>query len=140
MLTLHLIAMAAWVGGALFLTAMGLFLHTNEEEKSVVYRLIGPLYAKVQTVWFILLLLSGSYLAFTKGYNPLSLPVFFIKLTLVAVLAIATIIHTIFAFKALKTSLSHPQKLISRVCSFLILIGSLFVVAFGVALTHGHSL
>lgn len=139
-LFIHIVAACAWVGGSILLFGLGVFLKGEERQKNV-YAAIGPFYGYFETVWLILLLLSGGFLLY--GYELLGLVGRFdtelaeaitMKLVLVSMLAIATIIHLIVAFKTHNKTRTIKQMIISRAGSLAIFILNFAIIWYAMLL------
>lgn len=128
-LYIHLLAATAWIGGSLFLFALGIFLRDKDAQKNV-YAHIGPLYGYFESVWLIVLIATGLYMFFGHGldgvlkYSPDSdlTNIILIKIGLVVLITIFTIIHMYIAFKTHKKERTKIEQIISRGSSMMIFI------------------
>ena len=131
----HLLAATAWIGGSLFLFALGIFLRDKEAQKNV-YLHIGPLYGYFESVWLTVLIFTGLYMFFAHGldkvltsaYDSQLAKVTLIKLVLVVLITIFTIIHMYLAFKTHGKERTKFQLLISRGSSMMIFILNLVIL------------
>ncbi len=139
-LFIHIVAACAWVGGSILLFGLGVFLKGEERQKSV-YAVIGPFYGYFETVWLILLLLSGGALLYGYGFSELVgrfdtelAMAITVKLVLVSMLTAATIIHLIVAFKTHNKTRTIKQTIISRAGSLAIFILNFAVIWYAMLL------
>lgn len=131
----HLLAATAWIGGSLFLFALGIFLRDKEAQKNV-YLHIGPLYGYFESVWLTVLIFTGLYMFFGHGLDEVLSSAFdsnlskitIIKLILVVLITIFTIIHMYLAFKTHGRERTKLQLLISRGSSMMIFILNLIIL------------
>ncbi len=131
----HLLAATAWIGGSVFLFALGIFLKDKTAQKNV-YLHIGPLYGYFESVWLIVLLGTGLYMFFGQGLDQVlkvSLDsnlgqVILIKILLVTAITIFTVIHMYIAFKTHGKERTKIELLISRASSMMIFVLNLVIL------------
>ena len=140
-LHIHLLAAIAWIGGSIFMFALGVTMRDKKAQKSV-YPHIGPIFGYFEVVALMFLLATGSYmitdyglieLLFTDFHSPV-IDALRIKLTIVLVLLIVTVIHFVIALKTNNTERTHIQNLISRGSSMLIFFLNLFVLHYAMVI------
>jgi len=140
-LHIHLLAAIAWIGGSIFMFALGVTMRDKKAQKSV-YPHIGPIFGYFEVVALMFLLATGSYmitdyglieLLFTDFHSPV-IDALRIKLTIVLVLLIVTVIHFVIALKTNNTKRTHMQNLISRGSSMLIFFLNLFVLHYAMVI------
>lgn len=147
-LYLHLLAATAWIGGALLLFALGIFLR-DKSAQSDVYLHLGPIYGYFETVWLVLLWITGVILFSHFGLwdvimqegeaNPLDYAMTH-KLRYVAYITLFTIIHMAISFKTDAKSRTKLQHLISRFSAFMIFFLNLGILWFAIQLREILSL
>jgi len=140
-LHIHLLAAIAWIGGSIFMFALGVTMRDKKAQKSV-YPHIGPIFGYFEVVALMFLLATGSYmitdyglieLLFTDFHSPV-IDALRIKLSIVLVLLIVTVIHFVIALKTNNTERTHIQNLISRGSSMLIFFLNLFVLHYAMVI------
>ncbi len=142
-LYIHLLAATVWIGGSVFLFALGIFLRDKEAQKRV-YFYVGPIYGYVESVWLAILIASGLWMLFKLGLDEvlkLQAPkeiatILHIKLGLVALITIATIVHMYIAFKTNGMERTPLQKLLSRASSMAIFLLNLFILWYAMELRN----
>jgi len=135
-LFIHILAAAAWIGGAILLFGIGVYFK-DKATQTTIYFHIGPFYGYFQTLVLIILLSSGGFLFYMHGlFNAImSLPdVFYWKIQLVSIITISTIVHMIISLKAHGRDRTKKEKIISRGTSLLIFFLNLVIlwVAMGI--------
>jgi len=131
----HLLAATAWIGGSLFLFALGIFLRDKEAQKNV-YLHIGPLYGYFESVWLVVLIVTGIYMFFGHGLDGVLKSaitselgsITIVKLSLVTLITIFTIIHMYLAFKTHGKERTKIELLLSRSSSMIIFILNLIIL------------
>ncbi|SFV64634.1 hypothetical protein MNB_SV-3-1547 [hydrothermal vent metagenome] len=134
-LHIHLIAAISWIGGSIFMFALGISMRDKEAQKSV-YPYIGPIFGYFEVVALIFLLATGSYMITDYGliellftdYHSEVVDALRSKLWIVLVLLIVTVIHFTIALKTNNTERTPLQHFISRASSMLIFFLNLFVL------------
>ncbi len=140
MLYIHILAASSWVGGAMLLFILGVFIR-DKDAITVVYKYIGPTYGYFQSVVLVILLATGTYLYMEyhfqelwRGSNTLLSEHLYTKIYLVALIVIATIIHMYISFKALNRDRTHREKIISRGTSLGIFLLNLFILYYAISI------
>jgi uncharacterized membrane protein len=119
-LYLHILAACAWIGGSIVLFGLGLFIK-DKVTQNVVYGAIGPFYGYFETVWLVILIITGIMLA--NHYALFGLignsdselgRLIALKIALVALLSVATIVHLFIAFATHTKNRTYSQNLLSR--------------------------
>ncbi len=141
-LYIHILSATAWIGGALLLFALGIFLR-DKEAQSQVYKHLGPLYGYFETVWLVLLWITGLTLfmhfnmwAVLTQEGELTQLAYAMthKLYYVALITILTIIHMYIALKTHTIERTKLQHIISRGSSLLIFFLNLGILWFAIQL------
>jgi len=134
-LHIHLLAAISWIGGSIFMFALGITMRDKKAQKAV-YPHIGPIFGYFEVVALMFLLATGSYmitdyglieLLFTDYHNEM-IDALRTKLWIVLALLIVTIIHFVIALRTNNKERTHLQNLISRGSSMLIFFLNLFVL------------
>jgi len=126
-LFIHILSATAWIGGSLFLFALGIFMR-DKGAQGDVYGHIGPIYGYFETFWLLSLLTTGTMMFFHFGiadvmlYAPDSTLAQEMtrKLYAVGLISLLTIIHMSIAFKVHKKDRSTLQHIVMRGSSLLI--------------------
>jgi len=129
-LYIHILAAAAWIGGAILLFGIGIYFK-DKNTQTTIYFHIGPFYGYFQTIILSVLLLSGATLFYLHGLlDAISLlpDVFYCKIKLVSIIFTATVIHMIISLKAHGRERTRKEKLISRASSLLIFLLNLAIL------------
>jgi len=140
---IHLIAAISWIGGAVFMFVLGIFLRDKQAQKEV-YPRIGPLFGYYEIVVLIILIATGIALITQNGLidvlssNNLSevLVALRKKLFLVGIVIILTIVHFIIAFKTNNKERTKIQNIISRGSSLLIFLLNLWILHYAIVIRH----
>ncbi|BCD62054.1 hypothetical protein NitYY0826_C0923 [Nitratiruptor sp. YY08-26] len=138
-LYIHLLAATVWIGGSVFLFALGIFLRDKDAQKKV-YFYVGPIYGYVESVWLTILIITGLWMFFHMGLENvihgenLIAPILQKKLFLVVLITIATIIHMYIAFKTNGLERTPLQKLLSRASSMAIFVLNLIILWYAMEL------
>ena len=141
-LYIHLLSATAWIGGALLLFALGIFMRDKNAQKQV-YEHLGPLYGYFETVWLILLWTTGSIMFFhfnmwdvitQEGEITKLAYAMTHKLYYVGALTFLTIIHMYIALKTHTKDRSKLEHIISRGSSLLIFFLNLGILWFAIQL------
>lgn len=137
-LYIHILSAASWVGGAMLLFVLGIFMRDKEAIK-VVYLYIGPTYGYFQAAVLVILLASGTYLYMEyhlqdlwKGPDLFLSQYLYTKIYLVVLLVVATVIHMYISLKAHNRERTLKEKIISRGTSLGIFVINLFVLYYAV--------
>lgn len=140
---LHLISAIAWIGGAVFMFVLGIFMRDKTAQKEV-YPRIAPLFGYYQVISLLLLIITGLFMVSQNGLLSLlingneSEVVLTLqkKLILVGILIILTIIHFIIAYKTNDTQRTFWQNIISRGSSLLIFVINLWILHYAIVIRH----
>ncbi len=141
-LYIHILAATAWIGGALLLFALGIVMRDKEAQKQV-YHHIGPIYGYFETVWLVLLWITGIILFYhyniwdimTQTDSQLAYAIDH-KLRYVALITILTIIHMYIALKTHTKERTKLQHIISRASSLIIFFANLGILWFAVVVRN----
>ena len=140
-LHVHILAAIAWIGGSIFMFALGISMRDKKAQKSV-YPYIGPIFGYFEVVALMFLLSTGSYMITDYGliellftdYHSEVIDALRTKLWIVLVLLIVTVIHFVIALKTNNTERTPLQHFISRASSMLIFFLNLFVLHFAMVI------
>ncbi len=137
-LYIHVLAAASWVGGAMLLFVLGVFMRDKEAIRTV-YHHIGPLYGYFESVVLLVILASGTYLYMAYGLHYLwngpdvMLSYYlYTKIYLVLFMVFITVVHMYISLKAHGRERTIIEKIISRGTSLGIFILNLIVLYFAV--------
>jgi uncharacterized membrane protein len=142
-LYLHLVSAIAWIGGSIFMFALGITLKDKSKQK-LVYPNIGPIFGYFEMVALLFLVGSGTYMIFDNGLSEILfsdinnnvIDALRVKLYYVFVIVIVTVIHFYIALKTNNTQRTKLENIISRGSSMLIFILNLFVLYYAVILRN----
>lgn len=134
-LFIHILSATAWIGGSLFLFALGIFLR-DKNAQGDVYGHIGPIYGYFETFWLLTLLATGMYMFFHHGIGDVLLYApdstlaqeMTHKLYAVGLISVLTIIHMAIAFKVHKASRTMIQNIVMRGSSLLIFVLNIVIL------------
>ena len=140
-LHIHILAAIAWIGGSIFMFALGISMRDKKAQKSV-YPYIGPIFGYFEVVALMFLLATGSYMITDYGliellfidYHSEVVDALRTKLWIVLVLLIVTVIHFVIALKTNNTERTPLQHFISRGSSMLIFFLNLFVLHYAMVI------
>jgi len=140
-LYLHLVSAVAWIGGSIFMFALGITLKDKSKQK-LVYPNIGPIFGYFEMVALLFLVGSGTYMVIENGLGDILfsdinnniIDTLRTKLYYVFVIVIVTIIHFYIALKTNNTQRTKIEHMISRGSSMLIFILNLVVLYYAVIL------
>jgi len=140
-LHVHILAAIAWIGGSIFMFALGISMRDKKAQKSV-YPYIGPIFGYFEVVALMFLLATGSYMITDYGliellfidYHSEVVDALRTKLWIVLVLLIVTVIHFVIALKTNNTERTPLQHFISRGSSMLIFFLNLFVLHYAMVI------
>lgn len=140
---IHLIAAISWIGGAVFMFVLGIFLRDKKAQKEV-YPRIGPLFGYYEIVVLVVLIATGITLITQNGLidvlssNDQSevLVALRKKLWLVGMVVVLTIIHFVIALKTNTKERTRMQHLISRGSSSLIFLLNLWILHYAIVVRH----
>ena len=142
-LYIHILAATVWIGGSVFLFALGVFLRDKEAQKRV-YFYVGPIYGYVESVWLTILIVTGLWMFYDFGLDEVIFnenienlaSVLQYKLTLVAFITVATVVHMYIAFKTNGKERTNLQKLLSRASSMAIFLLNLVILWYAIQLRN----
>lgn len=138
----HILAATAWIGGALLLFLLGIFLK-GKEAQAQTYEYLGPLYGYFESFWLIVLLSTGTFMfvhfnlmdVLTLDINESKLGYMMShKLFYVGAITVLTIIHMRIALKTHKNDRTTLQKIVSRGSSLMIFFLNLGILWFAMQL------
>jgi len=140
-LYIHLLAATVWIGGSVFLFALGVFLRDKEAQKRVYFH-VGPIYGYVESVWLAILIGTGLWMFFDLGLESALFnanlaklsSILQTKLTLVLLITVATVIHMYIAFKTNGIERTPLQKILSRASSMAIFVLNLVILWYAMQL------
>jgi len=138
---LHLIAAISWIGGSVFMFALGISLRDKKAQKEV-YPHVGPIFGWFEVGALIVLLLTGTllgmdYSLFEMIFYDSSIPISDAvskKVTLVLILTVVTIIHFVIAYRTNNKERTKLEHMVSRASSMLIFLLNLFVMHYAIVL------
>ena len=139
-LYIHILSATAWIGGSLFLFALGILLRDKDAQKEV-YNRIGPIYGIFESFFLISLLTTGTTMfmhfnlqeiVYTQD-TPLA-HAMKTKLYIVVLITFATLVHLYISLKMHKKERTLKQKIISRSSSLAIFILNLVILWFAMSL------
>lgn len=134
----HILAATAWIGGALLLFALGVVMRDKKAQEQV-YCHIGPIYGYFESIWLIILWITGIILfihydfwtILMHGDSQLAYAMDH-KLRYVALITVLTVVHMYIALKTHTKSRTKLQYFISRASSLLIFFANLGILWFAV--------
>jgi len=138
---LHLIAAISWIGGSVFMFALGISLRDKAAQKQV-YPHVGPIFGWFEVGALLILLATGIKLGYDYGlfammFHDFSVPVSNAvtkKVLLVTVLTIVTAVHFVIAYRTNNKERTRLENLLSRASSMLIFFLNLFVMHYAIVL------
>jgi len=138
---LHLIAAISWIGGSVFMFALGVSLRDKEAQKAV-YPLVGPIFGWFEVGALIVLLSTGikmgiDYGLFALMFNGQNIPISDAvtkKAILVLFLTFVTVLHFVIAYRTNDRERSKMENMLSRASSMLIFFLNLFVMHYAIVL------
>jgi uncharacterized membrane protein len=137
----HLIAAISWIGGSIFMFALGISLK-DKSKQQLVYPNIGPIFGYFEMVALIFLVSTGIYMIYDNGLftilftdiNNEVINTIRIKLFIVLIIIFVTIIHFYIALKTNTLQRTKLEHMISRISSMLIFILNLVVLHYAITL------
>jgi uncharacterized membrane protein len=137
----HLIAAVAWIGGSIFMFALGISLK-DKSKQQLVYPNIGPIFGYFEMVALIFLVSTGIFMIYDNGLldilftniNNEVINTLRIKLYIVFIIIVVTIIHFYIALKTNTTQRTKLEHMVSRGSSMLIFILNLVVLHYAILL------
>ena len=136
---LHLFAAIAWIGGSIFMFVLSITL-TNKQQQREVYPHVGPIFGYYELASLVLLVGTGISLIWANGLLDLLLTsddsevVNYLrtKLSVVALVIIATVVHFYIAMKTNNVPRTNIQNFISRGSSLFIFFANLFILHYAI--------
>ena len=136
---LHLFAAIAWIGGSIFMFVLGITL-TSKQLQREVYPHVGPIFGYYELASLVLLVGTGISLIWANGLLDLLLTsddsevVNYLrtKLSVVALVIIATVVHFYIAMKTNNVPRTNIQNFISRGSSLFIFFANLFILHYAI--------
>ena len=136
---LHLFAAIAWIGGSIFMFVLCITL-TNKQQQREVYPHVGPIFGYYELASLVLLVGTGISLIWANGLLDLLLTsddsevVNYLrtKLSVVALVIIATVVHFYIAMKTNNVPRTNIQNFISRGSSLFIFFANLFILHYAI--------
>ena len=141
LLYIHLLAATAWIGGSIFMFALGVTLRDKQKQEAV-YPVIGPIFGYFEIASLVVLLISGILMAMDDGLLKLVfegnqshvVDLLRTKLWFVLIIVIASILHFYIALKTNDTKRTKLEHMLSRSSSMLIFILNLVVLYYAIRL------
>ncbi len=133
-LYLHILAACAWIGGSILLFGLGVFIREKEMQDRI-YGAIGPFYGYFETVWLVILIvtgfvLAGQYNLFQTSGDGSELGMWIQrKMILVGLISIATLVHLYVAFATYGKKRTGLETFLSRGGSLSIFLLNLAILA-----------
>ncbi len=131
-LYLHILAACAWIGGSILLFGLGVFIR-DKNTQNAVYGAIGPFYGYFETVWLVILIvtgfiLAGQYRLFSNDIGEELAYWVHLKTMMVTALSLATLVHLYIAFATHNKSRSPIETVLSRGGSLAIFVLNLAIL------------
>jgi len=106
LLYIHLLAATAWIGGSIFMFALGITLRDKQKQEAV-YPVVGPIFGYFEVASLVILLISGILMAMDDGLLKLVfegnqshvVDLLRTKLWFVLIIVVASILHFSIALK-----------------------------------------
>ena len=138
---IHLLAAISWIGGSVFMFALGITLRDKEAQKQV-YPHVGPIFGWFEAIVFVILLLTGGILGLQYGLFDLILhpngtavsDALQKKVILVVTLAVPTVLHFVIAYRTNDKERTPLEHFLSRASSMAIFFLNLFVMHYAIQL------
>lgn len=133
-LYLHILAACAWIGGSILLFGLGIFIREKEMQDRI-YGAIGPFYGYFETVWLVILIvtgfvLAGQYNLFQASGDGSELGMWIQrKMILVGLISMATLVHLYVAFATYGKKRTGLKTFLSRGGSLSIFLLNLAILA-----------
>jgi putative copper export protein len=127
LLFIHLITMAFWLGGQLFmaLVAVPALRSKDAEEREALFQHMGRWYGMVSVPFLLVLLGTGTAMMVDRNMNPSEIPALQHKLELVGLVLVALVVHMVAA--------ANQKKRLSRAASVIGLLSTIGVVWYATA-------
>lgn len=130
----HILSACAWIGGSILLFGLGVCIR-DKEIQDRIYGAIGPFYGYFETVWLVILMITGFVLAgeyhllqASDDGSELGMWIHW-KMSLVGFISVATMIHLYIAFATHGKTRTRMQTLFSRGGSLSIFLLNLAILA-----------
>jgi len=141
LLYIHLLAATAWIGGSIFMFALGITLRDKQKQEAV-YPVVGPIFGYFEVASLVILLISGILMAMDDGLLKLVfegnqshvVDLLRTKLWFVLIIVVASILHFSIALKTNDTKRTKLEHMLSRSSSMLIFILNLVVLYYAIRL------
>lgn len=138
-LFIHILSATAWIGGALLLFALGIFLR-DKQAQSNVYDHLGPIYGYFESFWLVTLLVTGTLMFVHHGIGDVLLYApdsqlgesMRHKLYAVGLITLFTVVHMVIAFKVHKSTRTAFQNVLMRGSSFLIFVLNIVILWYAI--------
>ena len=138
---LHLIAAIAWIGGSIFMFALGISMRDKKAQKEV-YPHIGPIFGYFEVIALMFLLTTGTYMITDYGliellfmdYHSEVVDALRTKLWIVLALLVVTVIHFVIALMTNTKERTPIQHFLSRGSSMLIFFLNLFILHYAMVI------
>ena len=140
---LHLLMAISWIGGSVFMFVLGISLRDKEAQQQV-YPHVGPIFGWFEVGALLILLTTGfilgvKYHLFDLLLHPNGTEIshaLIMKAILVGILAVATVVHFVVAYKTNGKERTPLQQFLSRSSSMLIFILNLFVMHYAIVMRN----
>jgi len=140
---IHLLAAISWIGGSVFMFALGISLRDKKAQKEV-YPHVGPIFGWFEVGTLIVLLSTGIVLGIDYSLFPMLFTDASVnisdavtkKFVLVTILTIVTIVHFIIAYRTNNKERTKMEHMISRGSSMMIFFLNLFVMHYAIVLRN----
>jgi putative copper export protein len=128
LLYIHLITMAVWLGGQIFLAAVIVPALRGEdpERRQAVFRTIGRWFGMVSIPVLLVLIITGGAMMSKMNVSPADVPALQHKLEALGVVLVGTVLHSIAGAKG--------KRKLARAASMITLVSTLAVVWFATGL------
>ena len=138
---IHLLAAISWIGGSVFMFALGITLRDKEAQKQV-YPHVGPIFGWFEAIVFVILLITGGVLGLQYGLFDLIIhpnnsavsDALQKKVLLVVTLAVPTVLHFVIAYRTNDKERTPLEHMLSRASSMAIFFLNLFVMHYAIQL------
>jgi uncharacterized membrane protein len=125
-LFVHLVSMAFWLGGQLFLAAVAVpaMMSADPDQRADSTRRLGRMFGTVSVPVLLILLGTGTWMMLHYDLDPGVLPALQHKLELVTLVLVGTVVHSVSAAKGMKR--------LSRISSYVTLAATLGVIWYAI--------
>jgi len=138
---IHLLAAVSWIGGSVFMFVLGVSLR-GKENQDAVYPRVGPIFGYFEITSLVALLITGVLMIMNNGLidilfemnitDNIALNALREKLTVVALMTLITIVHTVIAFRTNGKERTSIEKVLSRGSSLGIFILNFVVLHYAI--------